>query len=85
MLSRLYQYKFREYETNRWDLLKDLDLCQMEKRDEPPGWRYPLNVADRVQRLQLRWITYEELFENLPCSEISEELQDFQEKHREAD
>ena len=41
VLSRLYQYKFREYETNRWDLIKDLDLCSMEKRDEPPDWRYP--------------------------------------------
>ena len=83
VLSRLYQYKFREYETNRWDLIKDLDLCRMEKRDEPPDWRYPSNVADRVQRLQLRWVTYEELFENLPCSAISEELKEFQEKHRE--
>ncbi len=83
-LSRLYQYKFREYETNRWDLIKNLDLCRMEKRDEPPDWRYPSNVADRVQRLQLRWVTWEELFENLPCSAISEELKSFQEKNGEA-
>ena len=84
VLSRLYQYKFREYQTNRWDLIKDLDLCGMVKRDEPPDWRYPSNVADRVKRLELRWITYEELFENLPCSVISEDLKKFQEKHREA-
>ena len=79
--SRLYQYKFREYETNRWDLTKDLDLCSMEKRDEPPDWRYPSNATDRVQRLELRWVTYEELFENLPCSAISKELKEFQKKH----
>ena len=77
VLSRLYQYKFREYATDRWELVKDLDLCGMMKRDEPPDWRYPSNVADRVQRLELRWVTYEELFENLPCSPISEQLKAF--------
>ena len=80
VLSRLYQYKFREYETNRWDLIKDLDLCGMGKRDAP-DWRYPSKVADRVKRLELRWVTYEDLFENLPGSAISEELKKFQKKH----
>ena len=84
VLSRLYQYKFREYQTNRWDLVKDLDLCRMVKRDEPPDWRYPSNMADRVEGLEFRWVTYEELFENLPCSAISEELKKFQKKHEEA-
>ena len=83
VFSRLYQYKFREYETNRWDLIKDFDLCSMEKREDPPDWKYPTNVADRVHRLELRWVTYEELFENLPCSAISEELKKFQRKHSE--
>ncbi len=52
--SRLYQYKFREYKTCRMDLFKDLDSCSMDKRNEP-DWRYPLDMAERVKRLELRW------------------------------
>ena len=36
------------------DLFKDLDSCSMDKRNEP-DWRYPLDMAERVKRLELRW------------------------------
>ena len=44
------------------------------------GWKDLLG-ADRVERLEFRWVTYEELFENLPSTAISEELKKFQKKH----
>ena len=79
--SRLYQYKFREYEAHRAHLLKDIDSCSMVTRQDPPDWSYPPDMADRIKRLELRWRTYEELFAKVPDSAISEELKNFQEKH----
>ena len=81
--SRLYQYKFPEYETSLMNLFKDLDSCSMDKRNEPPDWCYPLDMARRVKRLELCWATYEELFENLPCSPISKGLEEHWKKHSE--
>ncbi len=79
--SRLYQYKFREYEANRGHLLKDIDSCRIDTRHDPQDWFYPQDMADRINRLELRWLTYEELFTKVPDSAISEGLKKFQEKH----
>ncbi len=70
--SRLYQYKFEEYnKTDRNCLKKDLDKCILPKR------KYPDNIADRVDKLKLRWPTYDCIFNSIPDSEISEELEKF--------
>ena len=70
--SRFYQYKFEEYEADRNQLVKDFEACVLKKRKHASG-----NVADRVERLTLRWPTYEEIFANIPDSAISKELKKF--------
>ena len=77
---RAYQGLFREYERNRARLRQDLDDCRLEKRNRP-GWTYPPDMAERVDRLKLRWPTYEELFAGIPPSAISEGLQRFWETY----
>jgi len=74
--SRLYQYKFEEYKTDRTSLIADLEACILEK-NEQPDWLYPSDLGQRVRSLSLRWATYDELFESLPRSQIAEELQRF--------
>ena len=78
--SRLYQYKFREYKACSMDLSRNLIACSMDQRDEP-DWSYPSNMVERVRRLEFRWATYEELFDNLPESAISQELRKFRDQH----
>ena len=73
---KVYQGLFREYESDRARLRQDLDACRLEKRNRP-DWKYPQDIAGRVDRLNLRWPTYEELFAGIPASAISEGLQRF--------
>ena len=70
--SRLYQYKFEEYEADRDHLVKDVEACVLEKRKHASG-----NVADRAGKLTLRWSTYDEIFAEIPDSKISEKLKEF--------
>ena len=72
MNSRLYQYKFEEYEADRNHLVKDFKACVLEKREHASG-----NVADRLGKLTLRWSTYDEIFAEIPASVISEKLKEF--------
>lgn len=78
--SRLYQYKFEEYDTNRSYLIDDLLACVLEKNDRP-GWSYPSDLLPRVTNLSLRWVTHDELFENLPDSAIAIALKNFWTQH----
>ena len=71
--SRLYQYKFEEYEADRGHLVKDLEACVLEEKSEHTIG----NEADRVKRLIFRWPTYDEIFANIPDSAISKELKKF--------
>lgn len=66
--SRLYQYKFEEYEADRGHLVKDLE----EKSEHAIG-----DMEDRIKRLTLRWSTYDEIFDEIPDSAISKELTKF--------
>ena len=61
-------------------LRQDLDVCRLEKMNRP-DWTYPPDIAERVDRLKLRWPTYEELFNGIPASAISEGLQRFWETY----
>jgi len=74
--SRLYQYKFGEYNKNRACLIDDLNACVLEKNDQP-GWSFPSDLTQRVTSLSLWWATYDELFENLPDSMIATEVKNF--------
>jgi hypothetical protein len=78
--SRLYQYKFGEYDADRANVRAALDACVLEK-NELPDWSYP-DLAQRVRSLSLHWATYDELFEeNLPDSAIAGQLKDFWAKY----
>lgn len=78
--SRLYQYKFEEYNANRASLMADLEACILGKKEQV-DWSYPSDLAERVAGLSLRWVTYDELFENLPHSAIAADLKDFWNQH----
>ena len=75
--SRLYQYKFKEYEADRGHLVKDLEACVLKKREHAIS-----KVADRVGKLTLRWPTYDEIFANIPDSAISGKLKEFWRERR---
>ncbi len=72
--SRLYQYKFEEYDRNRTCLIDDLNKCILERNDQS-------DLNQRVRSLSLQWATYDELFENFPDSAITKELKDFWQKY----
>ena len=74
--SRLYQYKYSEYDSDPSRIESDLDICQLEENDRI-DWKYPLDIQDRISKLSLGWISYETLFESMPMSRISDELQRF--------
>jgi hypothetical protein len=78
--SRLYQYKFREYDTGRAQLMGDLTGCILDSRDAP-DWFLPTDLPQRVESLSLRWATFDELFESLPDSVIASELRTFWVRH----
>ena len=72
--SRLYQYKYEEYSRDTRSLLADLRACVLEQR-------CPCDLAERVQNLSLRWMTYDDLFADLPDSGIRPELTAFWASH----
>ena len=60
--SRLYQYKYEEYKNNPSTIISDLHKCSQK-----PNWPSP--DIKRIDSLCFNWITYEELFANLPYPE----------------
>ena len=77
---QVYQKMFREYDFDRANLHRDLDACRLGKRDKP-DWKYPPDMAERVDRLKLSWPTYENLFAGIPTSAVSGNLQWFWERY----
>ncbi len=80
--SRLYQYKFREYTGPEGvaAVCRDIENCCLEKRDQR-AWAYPKDLADRAKKLKLRWVTYDQLFRELPPSHLREQLIQFWTQH----
>lgn len=75
--SRLFQYKFAEYAKQPAQLINDLETCGLEKLPN-----YPPNMSERVKNnLLLRWTSYDELFANLPESNLKKEISDFWQRH----
>jgi hypothetical protein len=65
--SRLYQYKWREYQA--YEMLRaDLDSCSLEMRGAVP-------LPDsHIANLKLNWVTYEELLRAAPQSPLQAEV-----------
>ena len=59
--SRLYGYKMRDW-ADPGALFRDLMLCRAQKYGDR-SWRYPDDIAARISRLTLNWVTYEEIIE----------------------
>jgi hypothetical protein len=76
--SRLYHYKYEEYSSDRRAILWDLmGTCRTEEHRHEPGWYYPSSMPARIETLTLRWVTYDDLFENIPDSAIQGQVQEF--------
>ncbi len=58
--TRLYGYKFDEYAAEPRRILDDLELSRLDRRAHA-GWRYPADIEQRLDRLQLHWATYEDV------------------------
>ena len=77
---REYQSKFGGYQSDNARLLEDLDSCVLGESTRP-DWRYPPSLTERVNRLKLRWSTYEDLFAGIPDSQISDAIKQFREQY----
>ena len=65
--SRLYQYKYSEYSV--WqNIFDDLKECELPKASAYPGED---EIRKRLRNLQLHWVTYNDLFEALPSSDLA--------------
>jgi len=60
-MSRLYGYKFREYEQDRRRILDDIARSRIPRRIDL-DWKYP-DLERRLDALRLSWVTYEEILE----------------------
>jgi hypothetical protein len=80
--SRLYQYKFEEYDASPTHLMNDLRAYGL-KENQQSNWSYPSNLKQQIDSLSLRWVNYDDLFEqHLPTSDISSELYMFWKRNR---
>jgi len=66
--SRLYGYKMCEYGYNDGVLKLNglLEIIKKRKEHEEKriekNWMYPENIQDRIDKIQIRWVTFEEIF-----------------------
>ena len=76
--SRFYAYKYSEYRSDPGSLLTELEDSPLPYRNTD-NWRYPDDLEDRIARLQLHWVTFEELLAppGLPPSPISDAVESF--------
>ena len=68
--TRLYQSKFKEYETNDSSVLEDLKNCRLKPRNN-------FDASERIDALRLGWQTFDQLFASIPDSAISNGLKNF--------
>lgn len=78
--SRLYFYKFREYCRDgvpvREAIIADIDLASVPRRPDMAVWRYP-DLPRAIDRLQLHWVTFEELLPSMPDTRFKSALTAF--------
>ena len=75
--SRLYQYKYVEYNApDRDGLIKDLNASVLKMRNPSA------NIEKQLERLtSLHWSAYDDIFAQIPDSAIKAELMEFWNKH----
>jgi len=65
--SKLYQYKFLEYEESTENIKSDLEGSR-HPINERGDWRYP-DIDERLKTLELRWVSLEEILYGMPQGE----------------
>lgn len=79
--SRLYGYKFEEYQKDPDFLLNDLkrENCKLPKRE---NGRYPSesDIGANADKLQMNWKSFEEIIEQAPGSQVKGEIMEIFEK-----
>lgn len=79
-LSRLYQYKFKEYSSNIQNVVCELENHnQLLPRRNEDNWKYSLGNLDN---LTINCLTYDDLFLNLPNSTIKDKILAFWNQHK---
>ena len=71
---KLYHRKFNEYTADNGRILEELRSCQLLRRGN-------LDAATRINALQLRWQTFDDLFAAIPESPISAGIAEFRQKY----
>ncbi len=66
--TRLYAYKFHEYQQDREHLIKDVNSAKIPPR-RTATWAYPDGTDQRLRNLSLHWVTYESVLAAMPDSE----------------
>ena len=76
--SRLYSYKFEEYNDSVDRLKNDFSNCKLEKKYDKKIWNYPNNIEDRLSKLTLKWSSFDSLFDSMPDSDILIDIKCFE-------
>lgn len=66
--SRFYHYKYYEYFDDRQKIIEELNECKLAKRTN--NFNYPEDISERLSKLHLHWVTFEELFRKIPDTVI---------------
>ena len=76
--SRLYHYKFEEYVEDKDNIKQDIKNCALNKYEQN-NWQYPEKeiLKSQIDKLNLKWLTYDKLFEKLPKSNLRKEIISF--------
>ncbi|MDF1738637.1 MAG: hypothetical protein P1U86_05720 [Verrucomicrobiales bacterium] len=80
--SRFYQYKFEEYSNaanGAEAILSELDSCRLNPYTNQ-GWKYPEEsvLKERVENLNLHWVTFEDLIVAAPDNELANHVRLFE-------
>jgi hypothetical protein len=60
-----YREQFEKYRNNAGSIEEELDYSCLQKREQSK-WHYPEDISERINKLHLNWVSYEELFSHLP-------------------
>ncbi|MBU8870746.1 MAG: hypothetical protein KOO60_07770 [Gemmatimonadales bacterium] len=74
--NRFYAYKYFEYR-NQWQSLRHDIFCQHVPQRPSSDWTYPSDISDRLNNINLCWVTYENLFLEMPPGDYKEALRCF--------
>ena len=74
--TRLYHYKFHEYRQHPDALLHDIRSAIIPQRPNEDGWSYP-DLTERIGRLSMHWVTFEEILEVMPDTAYKRALIEF--------